>query len=42
MDLWWIHRLAEDLLYRTVVIKDKQRFSKRILIIGDEAYNDDN
>ena len=29
-------RLAEDPLYHTVVIKDKQRFWKRILIIDDE------
>jgi CheY-like chemotaxis protein len=29
--------VAEDLLYRTVVIKDEQRFWKRILIVDDEA-----
>ena len=29
--------MAEDLLYRTVVIKDEQRFWKRILIVDDEA-----
>ena len=31
------HRLAEDPSYHTVVIKDKQRFWKRIFIIDDEA-----
>ena len=31
------HKLAEDPLYHTVVIKDKQRFWKRILIIDDEV-----
>jgi two-component SAPR family response regulator len=31
------HRRAEDHLYRTVVIKDKQRFWKRILIVDDDA-----
>ena len=31
------HRPAEDPLYHPVVIKDKQRFWKRILIIDDEA-----
>ncbi|MFY9873914.1 MAG: response regulator [Candidatus Nitrosopolaris sp.] len=30
------HRRAEDLLYRTVAIKDKQRFCKRILIVDDD------
>jgi CheY-like chemotaxis protein len=29
--------VAEDLLNRTVVIKDEQRFWKRILIVDDEA-----
>ena len=29
--------MAEDLLNRTVVIKDEQRFWKRILIVDDEA-----
>lgn len=29
--------LAQDPLYHTVVIKDKQRFWKRILIIDDDA-----
>jgi CheY-like chemotaxis protein len=29
--------VAEDLLYRTVVIKDEQRFWKNILIVDDEA-----
>ena len=29
--------LGEDLLHNTVVIKDKQRFWKRILIIDDDA-----
>ena len=32
-----VYRLAEDPLYHPVVIKDKQRFWKRILIIDDEA-----
>jgi two-component SAPR family response regulator len=31
------HRRAEDHLYRTVVIKDEQRFWKRILIVDDDA-----
>ncbi|MGC2683440.1 MAG: response regulator [Candidatus Nitrosopolaris sp.] len=31
------HRRAEDQLYRTVVIKDEQRFWKRILIVDDDA-----
>ena len=31
------YRLVEDLLYHPVVIKDEQRFWKRILIIDDEA-----
>ena len=31
-----IHRHAEDLLYRTVSIKDEQRFWKRILIVDDD------
>ena len=28
---------TEDLLYRTVIIKDKQRFWKRILIVDDDV-----
>jgi two-component SAPR family response regulator len=31
------HRCAEDLLYHTDVIKDEQRFWKRILIVDDDA-----
>ena len=31
------YRRAEDHLYRTVVIKDEQRFWKRILIVDDNA-----
>ena len=31
------HMLAEDPLYQTVAIKDKQRFWKRILIVDDDA-----
>ena len=31
------HMLAEDPMYQTVVIKDKQRFWKRVLIIDDDA-----
>ena len=31
------YRLAEDPLYHPVVIKDEQRFWKRILIVDDEA-----
>jgi CheY-like chemotaxis protein len=31
------YRLAEDPLYQPVVVKDKQRFWKRILIVDDEA-----
>ena len=31
------HMLAEDPLYQTVVIKGKQRFWKRILIVDDDA-----
>ena len=31
------HRPAEDPLYHPIVIKDKQRFWKRILITDDEA-----
>jgi len=31
------YRLAEDPLYHPVVIKDEQRFCKRILIVDDEA-----
>jgi CheY-like chemotaxis protein len=31
-----IHRHAEDLLYATVSIKDKQRFWKRMLIVDDD------
>jgi CheY-like chemotaxis protein len=31
------HRRTEDLLYRTVSIKDKQRFWKRILIVDDDV-----
>jgi CheY-like chemotaxis protein len=31
------HRRAEDHLYSTVVIKDEQRFWKRILIVDDDA-----
>ncbi len=31
------YRLAEDPLYHPIVIKDKQRFWKRILIIDDDA-----
>src|SRR5438309_11538897 len=31
------HMLAGDPLYHTVVIKDKQRFWKRILIVDDDA-----
>jgi CheY-like chemotaxis protein len=30
------HRRAENLLYRTVSIKDKQRFWKRMLIVDDD------
>jgi len=29
-------RLAEDPLYQPVVVKDKQRFWKRILIVDDD------
>jgi two-component SAPR family response regulator len=32
-----VHRHAEDLLYSTVSIKDKQRFWKRILIVDDDV-----
>jgi len=31
------HMLAEDPLYQTVIIKGKQRFWKRILIVDDDA-----
>ena len=31
------HRRIEDLLYHPVVIKDEQRFWKRILIVDDDA-----
>ncbi len=31
------HRRAEDPLFHPVVIKDKQRFWKRILIVDDNA-----
>jgi len=31
------HMLAEDPLFQTVVIKDRQRFWKRILIVDDDA-----
>jgi CheY-like chemotaxis protein len=31
------YRLEEDRLYQPVVVKDKQRFWKRILIVDDEA-----
>jgi CheY-like chemotaxis protein len=31
------YRFAEDPLYQPVVVKDKQRFWKRILIVDDEA-----
>jgi hypothetical protein len=31
------YRLAEYPLYQPVVVKDKQRFWKRILIVDDEA-----
>jgi two-component SAPR family response regulator len=31
------HRRTEELLYRTVSIKDKQRFWKRILIVDDDS-----
>src|SRR5437899_4284182 len=31
------HMLAEDHLYRNVIIKDNQRFWKRILIIDDDV-----
>ena len=31
------YRLAEDPLYKPVVVKDKQRFWKRILIVDDDA-----
>jgi len=31
------HRLTKDPLYHTVVIRDRQQFWKRILIIDDEA-----
>ena len=31
------HMLAEDPLFQTVVIKDKQRFGKRILIVDDDT-----
>ncbi|MGB6533941.1 MAG: response regulator [Candidatus Nitrosopolaris sp.] len=31
------HGCAEDLLYHPVVIKDEQRFWKRILIVDDDA-----
>jgi CheY-like chemotaxis protein len=31
------HMLAEDPLYQTVVIKGKQRFWKKILIVDDDA-----
>jgi two-component SAPR family response regulator len=31
------YRLAEDPLYQPVVVKDKQRFWKRILIVDDDA-----
>ena len=31
------HRRAEDLLHHTDVIKDEQRFWKRILIVDDDA-----
>ncbi len=31
------HRRTEDLLYRTVSIKDKQRFWKRMLIVDDDV-----
>ena len=31
------HMLAEDPLFQTVVIKDKQRFWKRILIVDDDT-----
>jgi CheY-like chemotaxis protein len=31
------HRRTEELLYRTVSIKDKQRFWKRILIVDDDV-----
>ncbi|MGC2682767.1 MAG: hypothetical protein WA323_12945 [Candidatus Nitrosopolaris sp.] len=30
------NRRAEDLLYHTVVIKEKERFWKRILIVDDD------
>jgi DNA-binding response OmpR family regulator len=31
------HRFREDIIYRTVPIKEKQRFWKRILIVDDES-----
>ena len=31
------HMLAEDPLFQTVVVKDRQRFWKRILIVDDHA-----
>ncbi len=35
--IYSIHNFAEDRLYSTVVIRDEQRFWKRILIIDDDA-----
>ena len=35
--IYSIHSFTEDPLYHPIVIKDKQRFWKRILIIDDEA-----
>jgi len=31
------HMLSEDLIYQNLVIKDKQRFWKRILIVDDDV-----
>jgi CheY-like chemotaxis protein len=35
--IYSMHSFTEDPLYHPIVIKDKQRFWKRILIIDDEA-----
>jgi CheY-like chemotaxis protein len=35
--IYSIHGFTEDPLYHHIVIKDKQRFWKRILIVDDEA-----
>ena len=37
LDQMIAHRLAEDPSYRTLVLKDEQRFWKRILIVDDNA-----